>query len=365
MKVKLFVRSGTLYVDYTHNGKRFKKSSGLKDSEENRKILEDEVVPALIKKLKLSPFVHPAHKTFSYFFSKFMLDRENDKSFNHRKYVYDKVHTYFKEFEVLQINRRMIKEYLDTLDIKNSSKKDYLGCVKGVLDIAIDEDVIERNVAIGISFKREEKVESNPFSEEEIELILAKSDGMFRNYIAISLYTGMRSGEVLGLMHSDILEDRIRVRRSVSKGRVTTPKTLRSIRDIPVLESVKPFIDSQRKLSKSLYLFEYDGVFIKDASFFKRRWHELVKNCGIKYRKLYSTRHTFITAMLNSGKFKIMEIAAIVGHTSPEMIMKNYAGFIMDEHLKIDTSIDLFKKEEYVPCPTLSHCCPTEEKVIG
>jgi hypothetical protein len=43
--------------------------------------------------------------------------------------------------------------------------------------------------------------------------------------------------------------------------------------------------------------------------------------------------------MLNSGKFKIMEIAAI----SPEMIMRNYAGFIQSEHLKIDTNIELFK----------------------
>ena len=47
--------------------------------------------------------------------------------------------------------------------------------------------------------------------------------------------------------------------------------------------------------------------------------------------------------MLNSGIFKIMEIAAVVGHSSPEMIMKNYAGFIKDNHLKIDTSVDLFK----------------------
>jgi integrase len=46
--------------------------------------------------------------------------------------------------------------------------------------------------------------------------------------------------------------------------------------------------------------------------------------------------------MLNSGIFKIMEIAAIVGHSSPEMIMKNYAGFIKDEHLKIDTKLNLF-----------------------
>lgn len=48
--------------------------------------------------------------------------------------------------------------------------------------------------------------------------------------------------------------------------------------------------------------------------------------------------------MLNSGKFKIMEITAIVGHTSPEMIMKNYAGFIKDNHLKIDTNISLFSQ---------------------
>ena len=110
-----------------------------------------------------------------------------------------------------------------------------------------------------------------------------------------------------------------------------------------------PYIENQRKLSKSLYLFDYNKAFIRDASFFKKRWHDLVEDCKIKYRKLYSTRHTFITAMLNSEKFKIMEIAAIVGHSSPEMIMKNYAGFIKDDHLKVDTKISLFKEV----CPNL------------
>ena len=38
-----------------------------------------------------------------------------------------------------------------------------------------------------------------------------------------------------------------------------------------------------------------------------------------------------------------MESAAIVGHTSPEMIVKNYAGFIKDNHLKIDTNIEVLK----------------------
>lgn len=47
--------------------------------------------------------------------------------------------------------------------------------------------------------------------------------------------------------------------------------------------------------------------------------------------------------MLNSGgKFKIMDIAAIVGHVSPQMIMTKYAGFIKENHLKIDTSLEIF-----------------------
>ncbi len=110
-----------------------------------------------------------------------------------------------------------------------------------------------------------------------------------------------------------------------------------------MFESVKPYLENQIKKSQSLYLFDIDKTFIKDISYFQNQWHKLIKNSEIPYRKIYNTRHTFITAMLNSGQVKIMEIAAIVGHTSPRMIMTNYADFIQDNHLKVDTNIDLFK----------------------
>jgi len=206
-----------------------------------------------------------------------------------------------------------------------------------VIDIALDDDLVTRNVASDIRFKRTEKEAVNPFSPQEVALLLENADGMLRNYLGIALNTGMRSGE--------ILEDRISIKRSVSKGRVTSPKTLGSIRDIPMFEAVRPFIESQMQMSESLYLFDYNKKFLRDISYFKRRWHKLIEDCDIEYRKIYNTRHTFITAMLNSGKFKIMEIAAIVGHSSPQMIMTSYAGFIKDHHLKIATNIDLFTEE--------------------
>ncbi|WP_304543217.1 tyrosine-type recombinase/integrase [Sulfurimonas microaerophilic] len=314
-------------------------------TEKTLKYMQTKYLPVWIaKKMEELKAKKQESKKFSYYFKKFLELHKTDKSYHTRIGIYNKVNRYFGDMNVAKIKPLTVKEYLASLNLRNGTKRDYLGCIKGTLDIALDDDAIERNVAFGIRFKREEKAPIEPFSVQEVNLMLENSTGMFRNYLGVALHTGMRSGEILGLMHSDILEDRITIRRSVSKGRVTSPKTLGSVRDIPLFDAVKPYIESQRKLSKSLYLFEFDGSFIKDATFFKRRWHQLVKDCGMNYRKLYTTRHTFITAMLNSEQFKIMEIAAIVGHTSPEMIMKNYAGFIRNEHLKVATNIELFKK---------------------
>lgn len=260
----------------------------------------------------------------------------------------------FKDIEVAKITRLMIKEYLSSLDIKDSTKKDYLNCIKGVIDFALDDAVVSTNVASGIIFKRGEKEPISPFSNDEISLLLQKcDDAMLRNYLGIAFYTGMRSGEILGLMHQDIKDEYISVQRSISKGRITAPKTIGSVRNVPMFEAVRPFVEDQKRRSTTLYLFDYGDKFLRDISFFKRRWHDLIEKCDIQYRKIYTTRHTFITAMLNSGKFKVMDIAAIVGHNSPQMIMTRYAGFIRDYHLKIDTNIKLFQDEFWHKTVTL------------
>lgn len=335
-----------MYYVYFENGtvKKIEESSKVLKTEKTLKYMQTKYLPAWIarkqEELDLKTYTS---KKFSYFYEKYLKLHEQDKSFHNRIYTYKKVYDFFKDFDIHKITRLMIKEYLSSMDnIKDRTKKDYLVCIKGIIDIAMDAEIINKNVAANITFKASEKEPIHPFSANEVSLLLEKSDGMFKNYLGIAFYTGMRSGEILGLMHGDILANRITVKRSISKGRLTSPKTIGSIRDVPVFEAARPFIESQKKLSNSLYLFDYDREFLRDVSFFKRRWQQLIKDCKIEYRKLYSTRHTFITAMLNSEKFKIMEIAAIVGHTSPEMIMKNYAGFIKDSHLKVDTKIDLF-----------------------
>ena len=313
-------------------------------TEKTLKYMQTKYLPAwMAKKQEELKVIKHESKKFSYYFEKFLELHKEDRNYIGRIYTYRKVNDFFQNFVISKITRLIVKDYLASLQVKDITKKEYLTCIKGVLNIALDDEVIDKNVAIGIHFKRNSKELSNPFSAQEVEILLSKADGMLKNYLGIAFYTGMRSGEILGLMHQDIYEDKISVTRSISKGRITAPKTLGSIRDIPIFESVKPYLIDQMKRSQSLYLFDNDKKFINDISFFKRQWHTLIKNSGIPYRKIYNSRHTFITAMLNSGQVKIMEIAAIVGHTSPRMIMTNYAGFIKDNHLRVDTNIDLFQ----------------------
>ncbi|HFC03966.1 MAG TPA: site-specific integrase [Nitratifractor salsuginis] len=246
---------------------------------------------------------------------------------------------------ITQIKRSDIKEWAhDRLQI-NSPKtvREYLTVIRGVLDVAIDHEVLNDNVVKGIRLPRHRKAEIEPFSSEEVATLLRMANDWLRLYLAIGFYTGLRTGEILGLMVGDIdLKGRvIHVRRNITKGKVTTPKTEKSIREVPILDDLIPYL---RKMPKSMWLFPTESG--RNLKAFpgnrQNQWRELLKECGIKYRKIYATRHTFIVSMLKYTDLSILEIAQIAGHTSTQMIIQNYGRYIKGEHLKIDRSLKLF-----------------------
>ncbi len=61
-------------------------------------------------------------------------------------------------------------------------------------------------------------------------------------------------------------------------------------------------------------------------NFTNRGWKvTLEKLDGIEYRKLYQTRHTFITLALRNG-MDVKDVAKLVGN-SPEVIYRHYVGY--------------------------------------
>ena len=135
----------------------------------------------------------------------------------------------------------------------------------------------------------------------------------------------------------------IHIRRSVSKNKVTTPKTQKSIRSVPILDDLVPYLKRLPK-NRSVFLFsKQDGTITSGSESINRdEYNALLKRCDIKYRKIYATRHTFIVSMLKYSNLSILEVAQIVGHTTTQMIVQNYGKYIKGEHLRIDRNLKLF-----------------------
>jgi len=324
----------------------------MENTAKNRLMIKKEIIPKIQAKILLGEYGKKRAKPLHEYAKRYLVSKEDLISYDVKKSRVAKIIASLGKLYVDRVTRSHIKDYLAQYKSKPYTAKEYLTVIRGILDVALDDEVIQVNQARNIRLGKLGKPKIDPFSSEEVQAIMENVQGMFKNYLGISFNTGLRSGEVIGIMRMDVNES-LSIKRTVTRGRINEPKTVGSIRTIPIFDVARPFLEEQSKVSKSLFLFEKDGQNLGDIGYFRRQWRTVLKNAGVRYRKLYNTRHTFITAMLNSGQFSILQIAQMVGHASPRMIMSTYAGFVQSEHLKIDVKTDLF-----------GHNTGTVEKVV-
>ncbi|WP_154806500.1 tyrosine-type recombinase/integrase [Sulfurovum lithotrophicum] len=342
----MFCRNnGKLYLEYEAYGRTVQKSTRLPDTPLNRSMIQKEVIPALQAKILRGDFSVDVPKKFSHYSEIFLRSKIHNKTYKRITMHVEQINVYFGDIRIDKIKRSDIKNWVQDMLETRSPKtvRNYMASLVGVIDVAIDHEVIHNNVARNIKLPEHDVEEIEPFTDDEVRRILDAADGFLKLYLAIGFFTGMRMGEILGLMWSDIDLDKkvIRVRRSVVDGNVTTPKTKKSIREVPILDDLLPYLEFT---GKSLWLFvKADGFRVnRFGENHYREWRVLLATLGIKYRKPYATRHTFIVSMLKHSDMSIMQIAQLVGHSTTQMIIRNYGKFIKGEHLKVDRKLKLF-----------------------
>ena len=345
--VSIYKRGSKLYLQYSVNGKRKQRSTGLEDTTANRKLLKMKVIPQLEAKIISGEINEKPPAIFKKYADKYIELKDHKKTgLEVARKVY-RICDRFVGVEIKSIKRADVREFASELlkTVSPKTTRNYIGIMRAILELAIEYDEITDNVAEHISLPTHTKQDVEPFTAEEVSRLIDVADGWFKRFLAISFYTGMRTGEVIGLMHGDIDFDgmQIRVSRSIGRGKISTPKTVNGIRTVPMFSNVAPYFKKQIANSRSLYLFNNkDGRHYHGAESVRKHWVKACKDAGVEYRKIYTTRHTFITAMLKSGTVSILELAQIVGHANSEPIMKNYARFIKGEHLKIERNFDPF-----------------------
>jgi integrase len=182
-------------------------------------------------------------------------------------------------------------------------------------------------MAHAVQFENEDGM-PDPFSEQEVQAILGQLSGPFFNQILFWLWTGLRTGELIGLQWCDVdtKNKRIYIRRSISRGIETLPKN-RRMRWVTLSEMALAALEAQRNHTEQkgqwVFLNPWTGERWANESKIRSRFKKACELAGVRYRRPYHCRHTYASTLLSSGENHLY-VAEQMGHKDWSMISQVY-----------------------------------------
>jgi integrase len=185
----------------------------------------------------------------------------------------------------------------------------------------------------GISFHKlvlPEKAISRPsifFTADQVRSILAEAKGWHRVMLAIAAMTGLRIGEILALKTSDFDFERklLTVRRSVWRGKMSTPKTSTSQAVLPMPDALAGIVREHIAMLRSEWLFPNTrGGFLTSENVVKQVLSPILKKLCLPRCGFHAFRHTHATLLLYSGATP-QEAQAQLRHADPRITIGVYS----------------------------------------
>ena len=176
--------------------------------------------------------------------------------------------------------------------------------------------------------------------QKKLEIILLKENTKVSFGIMVSLYLGLRIGEICALRWEDLdMENGILyVQRSIqritvfhpettpeiqakTKIIIDTPKTNSSARKIPIPSFMLPaFKNHQTNLD--FYVLTGSCSYLEPREYY-RKYKKVMKKCGLEHFNYHALRHTFATRCVEND-FDMKSLSEILGHTSVSTTLQRY-----------------------------------------
>jgi integrase len=329
----------------------------LDDNAKNRKLANNDLLPNVLFQIQTGQIdLHPKDtKTVAYYAELYLSGKKllvKESSYTrYESIVRNQILPLFGSRAINSIKISEMKTWMNHWISERSNTTVILisNIFSAIFKEAFYDEEVEKNPFDYIKRPKKNLGNAKPFGIDTMKLLIERAeDDWFKNFLALSFLTGVRTGEAVALKWDDINFDtqELEVKRSRRYGKDLTPKTQKSNRVVPIFDELMPYLKSQYALSfdKSEYVFLSseqrpfnDGNRIRDY-----HWKHLLEKLELPYQRLYDTRSSFATMMLSSGKFSINHIAQMMGHTNIDMLIHKYNKFIPSEINKIDKSIGLF-----------------------
>lgn len=368
-------KSPNLYLDFFYHGVRIEKSTGLKDTPENllkaeamlRKILEMKKAGTLefgkifpkaapkeiefhtrLEKADYAPnaknltFGHYVRNTWYPTIWANYPERTKGKDF--QSVIDFHLLPFFEKHSFFHITGPELQRFIATLKHKSGPKMgetlarstmvNILQVFRTIWNDAVDEhrwllhDPF-KGIKKHLPKKTKKTVEIFRFSEWQA--IMASIPAHYQPVVKLMVLTGLMASEIASLRPQSIRNGYLYIEASVVRGVESEElKTIHRQRRFRITKKLGEILEQAQTSAKGGRLFTMaDGSTFTAEKFQRRVWTKALKQAGVKYRKPYTTRHTFAAWCLTLG-LDANRLVYLMGHGSKQMVFEVYGRYVED-----------------------------------
>ena len=225
-----------------------------------------------------------------------------------------------------------LMEKLSTKTVKDTVV--ILKCILKFAEIKYDINFKLSLVSSPTIYKKEITI-FNEREKRRIERKCVKLNDIKELGVVVSMYAGLRIGEVCALKWEDIdFENRIinvthtlqrvYVSRRNTKVIYTTPKTQKSLRKIPINNNLYVILKVfSKNYDKGDFILSGDKNKWIEPIAYRYTYKKILKSAKVTYKKYHTLRHTFATRCINVG-MDVKSLSEILGHSNVTITLNTY-----------------------------------------
>jgi integrase len=183
----------------------------------------------------------------------------------------------------------------------------------------------------GLKLPKQRRIRIQPFNYREWFALLENVLPWYRPYFDLAVQTGLRPSEQVALRWSAIDEKFIHIEssivRKVEKADLKTPGSFRRIELRPnTIETLKRQWELSEGFGQDYVFVNSEGRPIQQENLGKI-WRRALSKAGLRYRRMYETRHTFASWALAAGEAPEW-VARTLGRVDTSMVYRTYGRYI-------------------------------------
>lgn len=358
--MSLFKRGDVYWYEFVHNGRRYRKSTGVK----NHRVAGDieRAFRTALAKGEVGITKRKPIPGFRISMSEFLNWSKQEHAAHPRTHARYKVSSvallqYFADAPLDKITPEEVERFKTTRagEFKTARSKKgrvqtkkrirpatvnrELACLKALFSFFIKADVVLKNPVSRVKFLAENNQQTRVLSYLEERAYFEKASPMLQDVARLILETGMRPEEVYTIRPENV--DLERKTLQVPQGKTKAARRL-----LTLTSGAVEVLNRRMAGLKSPYVFPCETDPKRPIPKVNNAHDRAVKNSKIPPLRLYDLRHTWATRAAMSG-IDLVTLAAMLGHSRIQMVLR-YAHPTQAHQVKAMEQLEQFNAAQQI-----------------